>query len=168
MPGAYWRARARQWVEHGDGARPLRGWVQATAQHRPCRGPFAPRARGVEGSARAEGGAAEKKPANDPEGVAASSGQAQASGWLLGTPQRPGFGGGRSPARWASEAAHATPVCGSASSRWLDRWSDVSRSAWRKATRNGQRLRWSSAARKPGWRAPQAHRAKQGRAAIPP
>lgn len=125
------------------------------APHRTCRGPFAPRARGVEGSAMADGGSRRKKILPTTRRVAASSGQAQASGWILGTPQRAGFCGGRSPARWASEAAHATPVCGSASSRWLDRWSDVSRSAWRKATscECADRHRRSEA-RKPGWRAP--------------
>lgn len=61
----------------------------------------------------------------------------------LGAPQRSGGGwGAAAPPGGRREAAHAPPVCGSASSRWLDSGGNASCTHWLKATRNGDIARW--------------------------
>lgn len=91
---------------------PLAAGASDQAPHRSCRGPFAPRARGVEGSARTDRGEPQKKSCQRPRRGGRVQRPGASLGLDLGTPQRAGFCGGRSPARWAKRSGARPPGFG--------------------------------------------------------
>lgn len=141
---------------------PLAVGASDRALHRTCRGPFAPRARGVEGSAMADRGEPRKKSCQRPQRGGRVQRPGASLGLDLGTPQRAGFCGGRSPARWAKRSGARPP-------RFRGRRpADGSTGGETTVETHGGKPRAASVPagtgvakpRKRGGRAPQAHRAQ--------
>lgn len=168
-PGARCRARARQRVGRGDGARRLRR-VQATKRRiGHAGGPSRPAHAGSKGRLWPTGGAAEKILPTTPQGwprpaarrkPRAGFRHAPAGRFLWGAQPRPvGKAKRRTPPRFP----------GSASSRWpTGGETTVETHGGKPRAANGPTGTGEAKPRKPGGRAPQAHRAPQRRAEIPP